>query len=99
MPSLSNVSEAFMQAGTSEPVAIKFIFASSFLCKKYPPASTSFKVLDSIGSRFCRDKIIDVGPSFLFNADFHAIAVSKKEAGRHVCMFGVDLKVLKCSIG
>jgi hypothetical protein len=50
-------------------------------------------------SKFYLERIIDEGPCLLAKAFFHAIAVSKSVEGLQVCILGVDLNVVKCSIG
>ena len=42
---------------------------------------------------------MEVGPFIFESASFHATAVSAKFAGLHVVIFGVERKVVKCSIG
>ena len=50
-------------------------------------------------SKFCLERIIDEGPSLFFNAFFQATAVSTNVEGLQVCILGVDLNVVRCSIG
>ncbi|KAL0538451.1 hypothetical protein IC582_027471 [Cucumis melo] len=101
-PSFLSSSAALAAISSSEPVPIKItsgLLPEELSERMYPPFSTPSMEVPGRFGNFCRERARMEGLFRLSTATLYAPAVSLPSAGRSINMFGIALKLARCSIG